>query len=88
MTNPAHLSELIQPLLFRMKASNQHGVSSSVSILRRAGYKMETLDVSELDEDDSCNHYLGDSINANCFCVLVPVETISVPELGNGSPKS
>ena len=46
-----------------------------MSILLRAGYKMETMDVSELDEDDSCTHYLGDSTNANSLCALVPVET-------------
>ena len=58
-----------------MEASTQHGVSCLVSILRRAGYKMETLDVSNLDEDDSCIHYLGDSTNANSLRALVPVET-------------
>ena len=58
-----------------MEASNQLGVSCSVSILRRAGYKMETLDVSSIDEDDSCTHYLGDSTNANSLRALVPVET-------------
>ena len=55
-----------------MEASNQLGVSCSVSILRRAGYKMETLDVSSIDEDDSCTHYLGDSTNANRLRALVP----------------
>ena len=55
-----------------MEASNQHGVSCSVSILRRAGYNMETLDVSSIDEDDSCTHYLGDSTNGNSLCALVP----------------
>ena len=59
MTKPAYLSKLIQPLIFRMEASNQHGASCSVSLLRKAGYKMDILDVSELDEDDSCTHYLG-----------------------------
>ena len=46
-----------------------------MSILCRASYKMETLDVRELDEDDSCNQYLGDSTNANSLRTLVPVET-------------
>ena len=36
---------------------------------------METLDVSSIDEDDSCTHYLGDSTNANSLRALVPVET-------------
>ena len=58
-----------------MEASNQHGVYCSVSILRRAGYKMETLDVSSIDKDDSCTHSLGDSTNANSLRALVPVET-------------
>ena len=48
---------------------------------------METLDVSNLDEDDSCTHYLGDITNANSLRALVPVET-SVHGLGNGPPKS
>ena len=36
---------------------------------------MDTLDVSDLGEEDSCTHYLGDSTNANSLRALVPVET-------------
>ena len=35
---------------------------------------METMDVSELDEDDSCTHYFGDITNANSLRAMVPVE--------------
>ena len=75
MTNPAHFNELIQPLIFRLETSNKHGVSCSVSLLRRVGYQMDTLDVSDLGEDDSCTHYLGDRTNANSLLALVLVET-------------
>ena len=73
MTNRAHLSELIQPLTFRMEASNKHGVSCSLSLLRRIGYQMATMDVSDVVEEDSCTHFLGDSTNANSLRALVPV---------------
>ena len=83
MPNSAHLSELIQLLTFKMKANNKHRVTCSLSILCRIGYQMDTLDVSDLGEEDSCTHYLGDSTNANSLRALVPVH-----RLGNGSPKS
>ena len=76
MTNSAPLIKLILCFTFRMdtRLEQRDGVSCSLNLLSRARYSMPNPDVGGLEEDGTCNQYLGNIVHYNSLRQLMTVE--------------